>query len=237
MPEITKLKFSQSIKRVNSVKSFRFYPKNPINFMPGQFGKILFDKDNIFNKEANKYLSFSASPDKDYLEFTKKLSQSIFSKKLDSLVKGNEIFVQAPLGNCVFKDQYQKIAFLIGGIGITPVISIIEYIVNKKLNTNVVLFYSNRTEQDIAFVKELNRWEKELPNLKIIYTVTDCEPKDNKCLQGYINEELVSSKLDNFKERILFIFGPPGMTAAMAKLCDNVGCNPDKVKKEGFLGY
>lgn len=237
MPKIINLEFYQKIQRSASVKSFRFYRKQPLDFKPGQFAKILFDKDNISNKELNKYLSFSASPDKNYIEFTKKLSQSAFSKKLDSLAKGDEIFIQAPLGNCIFRDEYKKIAFLIGGIGITPVISIIEYIINKKLNTNIVLFYSNQTDQGIAFRDELDAWESKFSDLKIIYTVTDCQPKDKTCIQGYINEELVSDKLSDFKERILFIFGPPGMNFAMAKLCDNIGCDSDKVKKEGFIGY
>ncbi|MCF7874136.1 MAG: FAD-dependent oxidoreductase [Candidatus Omnitrophica bacterium] len=237
MPEIIDLEFYQKIQRSASVKSFRFYSDKPIKFIPGQFGKIIFDKGNISNKKVNKYLSFSSSPDKDYLEFTKKLSQSEFSQKLDNLTKGDEIFIQAPLGDCIFKKEYQKIAFLVGGIGITPVISIIEYIINKKLDTNVVLFYSNRTDRDIAFKERLDNWQNEFSNIKVVYTITDSKPKNKGYIEGYIDKDLVLKNLEDFKERVFFIFGPPQMTDSMAKLCDDLGCNPGKVKKEGFLGY
>ncbi|MCF7894778.1 MAG: FAD-dependent oxidoreductase [Candidatus Omnitrophica bacterium] len=237
MPEIINLEFYQKIQRSASVKSFRFYLKNPINFIPGQFAKILFDKDNISDKELNKYLSFSASPGKNYIEFTKKLSQSEFSKKLDSLNKKDRVFIQAPLGNCTFKDEYKKIAFLIGGIGITPVISIIEYIVGRKLNTNLVLFYSNRTDKEIAFKRELDNWQKNNQNVKIIYTITDFQPKDSKIKKGHIDEEMVSETIKNYEERIFFIYGPPGMVSSMVKLCSNIGCRSDRVKKERFIGY
>jgi ferredoxin-NADP reductase len=237
MPKIINLEFNQKIQRSTSVKSFRFYPKSPIDFIPGQFAKILFNKDNVSDKELNKYLSFSASPGKDYIEFTKKLSQSKFSKKLDSLSKKDKVFIQAPLGNCVFKDEYKKIAFLIGGIGITPVISIIEYIVGKKLNTNLVLFYSNRTDKNIAFKQELDNWQKSNQNVKIIYTITDSQSKDLNIKRGYIDEEMVSETIKNYKERMFFIYGPPGMVSSMAKLCSSIGCSSDRVKKEGFLGY
>ncbi|MFO8052924.1 MAG: FAD-dependent oxidoreductase, partial [Candidatus Omnitrophota bacterium] len=210
MPEMIDLEFYQKIQRSALVKSFRFYPKKSIDFIPGQFAKILFDKDNFSDKEFNKYLSFSSSPDKNYIEFTKKLSQSKFSKKLDSLNKKDKIFIQAPLGNCVFKDEYEKIAFLIGGIGITPVISIIEYIVGKKLNIDLVLFYSNRTDQDIVFKQELDNWQRKNKNIKIIYTITDSQPKDSKIKKGYIDEEMVSETVRDYRDRIFFIYGPPG---------------------------
>ena len=58
-------------------------------------------------------------------------------------------------------NMYEKIAFLIGGIGITPVISIIEHICDKKLSTDVALLYSNRNEDEIAFKKELHNWQSQ----------------------------------------------------------------------------
>jgi len=235
--KIIKLQFSESIKRAAPVKSFRFFPGQPLEFKPGQFAKILFDRNNISNKDLNKYLSFSSSPGKKYFEFTKKLSQSRFSGKLNSLVKGDEIFIQAPLGSCIFRDEYKKISFLIGGIGITPVISILSYIAEKGLRTDIILFYSNRAENKIAFREELDSWEKDRLNLKLVYTVTDSRPADKSFLQGYIDEKLVMEKAKDFKERVFFIFGPPGMASSMAKLCDNLGCDSDKVKKESFIGY
>ena len=85
----------------------------------------------------NKYLSFSSSPTNDYIEVTKRLSDSVFSQKLKALKPSDEVLLKGPSGNCVLKEEYKKIGFLIGGIGITPVISMIEYIVDKKLVINI----------------------------------------------------------------------------------------------------
>ena len=71
-----------------------------------------------------------------------------------------KFLLMPPFGNCVFKDEYRKIGFLIGGIGITPVISIIEYIVDRSLATDVLLLYSNKTQEDIAFRRELDAWQE-----------------------------------------------------------------------------
>jgi len=228
---------TEKIKRTQNTESFRVKLSEQLNFSPGQFLQVIFDKDNLNNKELNKYLSFSSSPAKYYIEFTKKLSESAFSQKLKTLETGSEVLIKAPMGNCVFNEEYKKISFLIGGIGITPVISIIEYIVDKKLDTDVVLLYSNRTVEDIAFRKELDSWQKINKNVKVVYMVTDCEPKDSKCIFGAINKSVIQEKISDLKERVCFIFGPPKMVDAMKNLSIEAGCAKENTKTENFIGY
>ena len=79
MKEI-KAKFDRKIKRTEAAESFRFVPKERIDFLPGQFVQVNFDEKNKSNKALNKYLSFSCAPGKSYFEVTKKLSESEFSK-------------------------------------------------------------------------------------------------------------------------------------------------------------
>lgn len=225
------------IKRTASVESFRFTLAERIDFFPGQFLQAIFDKDNQTNKELNKYLSFSSSPMKDYIEVTKRLSNSKFSQRLSSLRIGDRILLKAPLGSCVFKDDYKKIGFLIGGIGITPAISIIEYIVDKKLDTDILLIYSNRTEEDIAFRKELDNWKSINNNLKVLYSITECEPKDKDCFFGRIDKDLFAERAMGSGERIFFIFGPPVMVEAMRNLCLEMNCDKQNIKSEIFVGY
>ena len=234
--EESKVKLIANIKRTPSVESFRFSPKK-IAFIPGQFLQLIFDEDNEDNKNLNKYLSFSSSPSKDYIEVTKRLSDSDFSSRLKGLKINQELLIKAPLGNCIFKEEYKKIAFLIGGIGITPVISIIEYIMDKKLDTDVALFYSNRTEEEIAFRQELDSWQGKNNRIKVFYAVTESPPQDSNCLFGRIDKNLLTEKARDYEERIFFIFGPPKMVEAMDALCLEAGCKKENIKKENFIGY
>lgn len=230
-------KLIERIKRTETVESFRFIPEEKIIFEPGQFLQVIFDEKDKSNKDLNKYLSFSSSPAREYFEVTKRLSGSLFSARLKALKAGDGVLFKAPLGNCVFRPEYGKIGFLIGGIGITPVISIIEHIVDKKLDSSVVLFYSNRTEEEIAFKKELDAWRNSDCNIKVIYTVTDCQPADNSCEFGHIDKGTVSANMPDIRERIMFITGPPGMVEALKNVCLDLGCSPARVKTENFVGY
>jgi ferredoxin-NADP reductase len=230
-------KVMQRIKRTPSIESFRFLTEEKINFAPGQFLRLIFDEKNPENKDLNKYLSFSCAPGNNYIEVTKRLSTSEFSQKLNGLQLEDEILVQAPLGNCIFKEEYKRIAFLIGGIGITPVVSIIEYIIGKKLDTHTLLFYSNRREEEIAFRQELDAWSESNNNLKIIYTLTDYQPRDKSCIFGRIDKKLLLEYVKDLEGRVLFIFGPPKMVEAMAGLSREIGAPEENIKTESFLGY
>jgi len=232
-----KAKFIEQVSRTASVTSFRFLPAQDFSFEPGQFLQLVFDPLHRANNDLNKYLSFSSAPGKGYLEVTKRLSSSNFSQRLKGLNPGDEVLIKAPLGSCIFKEDYKKIAFLIGGIGITPVVSIIEYIATRKINTDAALFYSNRTEEEIAFKKELDSWQAGSNNIRVFYTVTDCQPRDSQCIYGPIDKDLLLSQLADIKDRIIFIFGPPKMVEAMQQLTTELGCNRESIKTESFMGY
>jgi len=236
-PGTFKVILAQKIQRTPTVASFRFSSAEKISFLPGQFLKIILDENHPENKELNKFLSFSCSPGNNYVEVTKRLSASLFSQSLSTLKLNDQVLIQAPFGNCVFKEGFKKIAFLIGGIGITPVISIIEYIVNKRLNTDMLLFYSNRAEEEIAFRQELDIWAQSNSNLKLYYTLTDYQPKDNSCSFGRINKELLLGKIKDPQERVFFTFGPPKMVEAMNELCLEIGCLKENLRTESFMGY
>ena len=225
------------IKRTPSVESFRFTVAEPIDFLPGQFVQVIFDPGQPQNKELNKYLSFSASPRRPYIEVTKRLSDSAFSRKLAALKTGDKIMLRGPLGTCVFSDAMLRVGFLIGGIGITPVASILEYITDRRINIDANLLYSNRTDEEIAFKPELDRFSQIQPSIKINYTVTECQPKDKACAYGRIDEKFVRARMADAAERVCFIFGPPVMVVAMRKLCLDLECQKENIRAESFAGY
>lgn len=237
MAKETKARLIERIKRTSLVESFRFLLEEKIEFIPGQFLQVIFNENDLDNKELNKYLSFSSPPTEEFIEVTKRLSESRFSQRLKNLNANDEVLFKAPLGNCVFKDEYKKIGFLIGGIGITPVISIIGYIVDKNLDTDVVLVYSNKTEEEFAFKHKLDHWQNTNTNIKVIYTVTGSQPKASSCIYGRINKDLLMSKVPDLDKRVIFIFGPPKMVVAMKGLCIEMGCREQDLKTESFIGY
>ena len=79
----------ERVARTPSVESFRFDLPEKLHFSPGQFGQVIFDPGERKNRDLNKYLSFSSAPERDYVEVTKRLSDSEFSRRLRSLRPGD----------------------------------------------------------------------------------------------------------------------------------------------------
>ena len=227
---------SERIRRTSTVESFRLIPEEKISFIPGQFTQVLLDHANPGNRALNKYLSFSSAPGREYVEVSKRLTESDFSSRLKSLRQGDEVWISGPMGNCVLDARREKIAFLAGGIGITPVISILEHLSDMKLEKDIVLLYSNRLEEDVAFKPEIDRWRMENPRMKVFYIFSNCQPSDPDCFYGYINERFISEKIPDAGERTVFIFGPPEMVKTMSDAC-RLNVPGESIKTERFTGY
>jgi ferredoxin-NADP reductase len=228
----TRLK--EAITRTYNVRSFRFPRPTKLNYLPGQFFFITI-KGN--GKELKKHFSFSSSPsEKNYIEFTKKLSDSEFSSILKKLTTNDWVKIDAPYGKFTFIGEHKKIALLAGGIGITPFRSISRYFTDKQLKTKITLIYGNRTEKDIVFKKEFEEMQKQNNNLKTVFTIN----KNNnnwKGVTGFINGEMIKKEIADYKERIFYLCGPPGMVKVLQRVISDLGISDNQIRVEYFTGY
>jgi len=229
--------FTKRIKRTDNVISFRFITSEIFNFSAGQFIKIIFDKSDYKNNILNKYLSISNAPWKSYIEVTKKISDSDFSKKLLNLKLNDKVLLKGPMGKCIHNIEDKKIGFLIGGIGVTPVISIIESIIEKNIDIQITFLYSNWLEKDIAFKSILDKWAQQYPLLKIIYILKETEEKSSQFFKGFITKEIIEKEFSDFKNNKIFIFGPPIMVNKIKEMCIDIGCLKENLQIEQFTGY
>jgi len=232
-----KAKLAKKISRTKKITSFQFEPEKKFDFLAGQFIRLILDEVNISKHDLNKPISLSCAPGKEYFEVTKKLSNSLFSAKLNELKIGDEISFAGPWGNCTLSEQDSKIAFLAGGIGITPVISIIEDIIEQDKDYDLNLLYANKDTAVIAFKDVITTFLDSLKNLKVTYTFTHCQPTDLKCESGFIDDDMIRRVIPDFKQRMTYVFGPPAMVEAMKTHCIGLSCDPAKMKYESFTGY
>lgn len=223
------------VQRTHNVKSFRFKRTRDADFKAGQF---FFVTIKIGGQDRTKHFSFSNSPtETGYIEFTKKLTDSDYSKTLDGLKAGDWAKLKMPLGSFTFDGEYKKIAFLAGGIGITPIRSICKYIADKKLDADIVLLYGNKTEKDIIFREDFDRLRQQLPKLKVDHVLS--EPAgDWRGRTGYITADNIKGEIPDYTERKFYICGPPQMVEAMKKiLAEGLGIGGDSIITERFTGY
>jgi ferredoxin-NADP reductase len=226
------------IQRTRDVKSFRFKPKSDAEFKAGQFFLVTID---VGGKKRTKHFSFSNSPtEKGYIEFTKRLTESPFSKALDRLQKKDWARVKMPYGSFTLEGGTDKIAFLSGGIGITPIRSICKYALDLRLSTDIVLLYSSYTEKGIIFREDLDRIKSGAENIDVIYTLTSPDIDKNSWggKTGYIDERMIKETIPDFSERTFYICGPPKMVEGLSSILkEKLDIKSDKIRVENFSGY
>lgn len=228
------------IEQAPHVKSFRFAVPDDVDldFEPGQFFVVTI---KINSKESSKHFSFSNSPtEKGYIEFTKRITESEFSRALDLLKTGDRAKLKLPFGFFTFKGEYDKVAFLTGGIGITCIRSMCKYITDKGIPTDIVLLYSNHSEKDIVFREDFSKMETENSRFKVIHTLTSPDMDKNtwKGRTGLISSSMIKEEVPDLTERVFYLCGPPKMVDALKSiLSDELTVDKERIKWEHFTGY
>jgi ferredoxin-NADP reductase len=222
------------IPRTADISSFRFPRPAEFAYKPGQY---IVCTIKTGEREIVHHFSISSSPtEPDFLEFTKKFTTNEYSLALKTLKAGAWARLDGPYGKFTFEGEYPKIALLTGGIGITPFRSIIKYCTDKNLATEIALFYGCKTPADLAFKNEFDQLQTQNSKFKPIYTV-NAPTSDWIGSVGNITENLVKKEMPDFKDRIFYACGPPGMVTAMTDLIKRLGLPETQLKLEFFSGY
>ena len=223
----------ETIQRTPDIKSIRFEKPQEFDYFAGQFIFITLKNGP---GEMTKHFTLSSSPTENFLEITKRLTGHPFSNALANLKPGDRASMKGAFGDFIFQGEHNKVTMLSGGIGITPLRSMIKYSVDRRLNSDIILLYSNRLEDDIAFKEELENLQVENPNIKVIETVTKPSP-DWKGISGRINAEMVKKYIPDFLERTFYTSGPQKMVDAMVSLLKELKVPDEQIKQEYFSGY
>lgn len=226
--------FTGMIKRTDDVMSFRI--KKPENFQY-EAGQFMFIKFRSSFGEKRKHLTISSSPTEPFLEVTKRLTGSDFCKALLEKKPDDKVLLEGPYGDFVAETDINRIGMICGGIGITPLRSMIRFYADKKYSNNIILIYSNKTRDGIVFKNELDAlMKKEAFNFKALYTLTEPE-EDWSGERGRVEEKMVKRLVPDFMSRVFYTSGPPAMVDAMHDLLRNIGVDEDSIRLEHFPGY
>lgn len=233
--------FSGIIQQTSDVKTFRFDvgDKKGVTYRAGQFFYVTI---KVGEEEAEHHFTLSSAPtetaEKGYIEFTKRITASPYSQALDRKKVGDWARVWGPEGDFVLPKGTKNLAFLSGGIGITPLRSMLRYIADKGLHHNVVLIYANNSYDNIAFRQELDEIGAKNDRIRVEYVLSgQGTPPGWKGKLGFITKELVSKLVPDAKERLFYLSGPLKMVLSLEEQLAMLGIPAEQVKRDYFPGY
>jgi predicted ferric reductase len=130
-----------------------------------------------------------------------------YTQAIAKLRPGARVLVSGPYGRFTREvAQTDKRLFIAGGVGITPLRSMIEETVQNKIDS--ILIYANRTPDDVVFAGELAALAGK--HLKIVQVFS--EPSQHyRGHTGYVGGALVKKLVADAAERDIYVCGPPPM--------------------------
>ncbi|MGB3760191.1 MAG: ferric reductase-like transmembrane domain-containing protein [Rivularia sp. (in: cyanobacteria)] len=160
-----------------------------INFQPGQFAWLTLEI-SPFRMREHPFSFASSAEDRDSVEFGIK-ALGDFTKTIKDVKPGTKAYLDGPYG--VFTtDRYENTAgfvFIAGGIGITPIMSILFTLAQRKDERPLLLIYGNKTWEDITYREEIEALKDKL-DLTVIHVLRE-PPGDWSGESGYVDQEIL----------------------------------------------
>lgn len=226
------------IQETRDVCTFCFMAEQPIMFFfkPGQFVtlELEIDQQSVFRSYT---ISSSPSLPYSFSITVKRVPGGQVSNWLhDNLGEGDELAVHGPAGvfNCIDYPN-DKVLFLSGGVGITPVMSMARWYFDTNADVDMCFIHSARTPEDIIYQRELENMAARIQNFKLHLI---CEQSTSgqfwSGYRGYLDRAKLGMMAPDFMEREIFCCGPtPYMDAVKAMLKES-GFDMSRYHEESF---
>lgn len=175
--------------------------------------------------------SFANSPlDGERFELVVK-KIGVLTNKLFTLGVGDTILISSPLPNRLSQGLTGSgpAAFIAGGVGIVPFLSIIRDGLRRGVDNPMTLFYSSKTASEIICRAEFEDLAERYPQLKLVFTLTRDHPGGWRGEQGRIDAAMISRHVRDPIQVRWSICGPALMVLATRKILLDLGVPREQI--------
>ena len=202
----------------------------------GQYATLSFP--NIKELKGSRSFSIVSPPnDSKVWQFGIRVGGK-YTSALRRLRVGDAAEVMGPFGQFTYEpDRDGSALFIAGGIGITPILSMIRYAVANKSTNDLSLLYSVRSLADAPYLDEIESLAQDNKNFHPFYAVTDgrVRPGNPRMLSGRITSVMETQAVNGqLAGRSYFLCGQPSFMKAITKSLQALGITNEDIRTERF---
>jgi ferredoxin-NADP reductase len=230
--------FLRKTIEADHVESFAFMPSGKLKYQPGQYMEWTIADRRSDVRGNRRYLTLASSPTENEAMFSVRMPKpsSSFKRSLSSLKQGDKILAAQVSGNFIFpKSHRQKLAFIAGGIGITPFRSMVKYLLDSGETKPVRLLYAASHAGEFAFTGLFKAAER--AGLSTAYIVTGESSPNWRGPRGKVDARLIKKAFPDFTERLFYVSGPYGFVQSVREELQVAGVPRKKIVFDYFPGY
>jgi predicted ferric reductase len=200
-----------------------------INFISGQFIWITIG-NTPFSLQQHPFSIASSARDKNISLTAKVLGD--FTSGWKDIKPGTRAFIEGPFGSFTPKPD-KNIFMIMGGIGMTPAMSMLRTMKDDGDRRQVILIYGNNTLEEILYREELEVLSREL-NLRVIHLIAE-PPEEWEGESGFVTQELLQKYMpENPADFAWFICGPKPIMDISEISLRNLGIDWRQIYSERF---
>jgi ferredoxin-NADP reductase len=235
------LQLKEKIKIGTDTFDFVFLKNRNFSFKPGQFMEWTLKHRDSDTRGNRRYFTLASSPTEEEIHLGVKFypEPSSFKNRLLALPIGGEIIASQKSGDFILPDKKdQGLVFIAGGIGITPFRSMIQYLLDNNERRDIVILYSNKKIDDIAYKNVFDEAKVKL-GIKTVYAITDKNEVilDPSMKNGFVDAETIAKEVPNYLNKIFYISGPHGMVNSFEETLKAMGVPNKHIKIDFFPGF
>jgi ferredoxin-NADP reductase len=234
-------RFALTLERIEHAAGdaydFIFRSDRRVAFEAGQYLEWTLLLDRSDGRGNRRYFTIASPPTEKRVRLGVKFypRASAFKRRLAELRPGDRVFAAQVAGDFTLPiDPDAKIAFIAGGIGITPFRSMLQYLVDKQEARPIVVLYANERAEDICYGDVLAAAERRLAIRTEFVVARNPGPQDHA---GLVDARLIRLAIPDFAERIFYVSGPQAMVRAVREELRKLGVHRSRIKVDFFPGF
>ena len=218
------VQFHHQEDTAQNVKTFWFKPEQLPRYEAGQFIELTLPHESPDDRGTKRWFTLSSSPTDKLLSITTKIANtpSTFKQTLLTLQPGDPVHMTDTMGDFVLPtDATAPLLFIAGGIGVTPVHSMLKYLHDSGQKRTTHLVYATHNPKELAF-KEL--FDETASHIEYI---TDKQ----------LSSATVLTAAQAYSKPYIYLSGPEEMVEVLVAELTEKGVNRTRLITDYFPGY
>ncbi len=223
------------------VKTFRLADpaggRLPFNYLPGQFLTLTVAPNGQAIKRS--YTIASSPTHRDYCEVTVRHEDrgAVSGYLHERIREGDALRVTAPSGKFTFDGKTgRSIVLIAGGVGVTPMMSVVRYLTDRSWPGDVYLVYGCKADDDVIYREEIEYLARRYPNFHVTLIAERAGPTGWSHRVGRITPGLLTESVPDIASRHVHLCGPAPMMEAVRPMLASLGVPASEIETEVFIG-
>ena len=210
-PRILPVRVQSLVKASHDVMvmTLKLPSNEKLQFMAGQYIEFLlkdgkrraFSLANAPHREGEIELHLRLIPGGTFTEF-------VFNEMQEKAI----LRIEAPFGSFYLREETQKsIVFVAGGTGFAPIKGIIEHMIAKDIEREVILYWGARAKEDLYMTELAEQWAEQHAHIRYIPVLSDAKPEDAWTGRTGLVHQAVLDDIQDLAPYEVYCCGAPAM--------------------------